>query len=472
MAGRRSRFRVLAVPAVTLVAVMLVALVGRSIGRTPAAVLVLGDSIAGSSFLGAGRPVTGGWPARLDALLGDRADVRNAAAGGVTLALDGLHEDIPSVRTTFTAAVRAAPPADVALVAAGRNDLHHASDETLQAAVDDIARQAAALGVRVYFLTLLPTSTAYGSRALTEAQRLRFNAYLRSRYPRSLVDADRAVDPQSTGLLPAASDGGDGFHLSPEGSMRIAAAAAAALTGGGAVPPVALGAVDVLRVTGDTVSLEGWALDESAPTAPATLRVTVDGAAVPATVTATRRADVDAYVHFGAGPDHGFAARVPVPAGRHLVCAAAMGPGSVPFGLGNGCGEVTTVVAPPCARISDWERFLLVPGDWSGGFRWTMTLSCRDGTTFTVSDRSDGAGPPAVAPRQVDGTTLIVTRVHVRADLARPGDMPWFEYTYAGRSYWIRVDLAGVAGYGRYASITESWNAPGHVAWVDGLQLP
>ena len=464
----RRRAAAAAVLVAVLAAGVAVALV-RAPAAEPVQIAVLGDSIAGSTFFGADRPVRGGWPADLDANLGDRAAVRNEAAGGVTLALDGLHEDIPSVRTTFTAAVRAAPAASVAIVAAGRNDLYHATDQALQAAVDDIAAQAASIGVRVYFATILPTSTAYAARDITEGQRLRLNAFLRARYPSRLVDADRAVDPAGTGLLPPAADGGDGFHLSPDGSLRVAAAAAAALTSTRAVTAVARGAVDAVQAADARVALRGWALDESAPAAPATLRVSVDGVATPVAVTVTPRPDVDAYVHFGAGPHHGFAAEVAVAAGRHRVCTSAEGPGATLVTLANGCVDVdaTPVVAPPCLRITNWERFLV-----AGVFRWTMTLSCRDGTTVTVEEVAGGPPLPSpVATRTVEGRPLTVSRVHLRADLARPDDMPWFEYAYDGRAYWVRVDLSGIAGLGRYATITESWSGPGHVAWVDGARL-
>ena len=39
------------------------------------------------------------------------------------------------------------------------------------------------------------------------------------------------------------------------------------------------------------------------------------------------------------------------------------------------------------------------------------------------------------------------------------------------RSFWLRMDVVGTTSAGRWATMAESWNAPGHHLWVNGTMI-
>ena len=83
-------------------------------------------------------------------------------------------------------------------------------------------------------------------------------------------------------------------------------------------PPI--GDVEAVGVSGQTITVSGWALDPDT-TNPTSVRIDVDSVSQDF-VANTPRADVGAA--FGKGNNHGFAAKVPFPAGTHQVCVYAL----------------------------------------------------------------------------------------------------------------------------------------------------
>jgi hypothetical protein len=104
------------------------------------------------------------------------------------------------------------------------------------------------------------------------------------------------------------------------------------------------GSLDAATVTGRTVSMRGWALDEDAPTTPLAVHIYVDGRYAGRTSADRPRADV-ARVYPGTGTSHGYTVSLDVAAGRHQVCVYALdaGPGTLNPRLG--CATLTVAAA-------------------------------------------------------------------------------------------------------------------------------
>jgi hypothetical protein len=104
------------------------------------------------------------------------------------------------------------------------------------------------------------------------------------------------------------------------------------------------GNAESAKVSGRSVALTGWALDQDTRTSPLAVHVHVDGKYSRA-VTANRfRPDVGAAFP-GTGTAHGYAGSVDVPPGTHTVCTYAMNTGPGPKYTRLGCHRVTIAAA-------------------------------------------------------------------------------------------------------------------------------
>jgi uncharacterized protein with LGFP repeats len=101
-----------------------------------------------------------------------------------------------------------------------------------------------------------------------------------------------------------------------------------------------LGSLDGLSVSGRTVSVSGWAVDEDVPTQELTVQVNVDGRLGTRVTADTDRGDVGRAFP-AAGRSHGYLAGVDVPAGRHQVCVYALNGGAGTEHTALGCRTVT-----------------------------------------------------------------------------------------------------------------------------------
>ena len=86
------------------------------------------------------------------------------------------------------------------------------------------------------------------------------------------------------------------------------------------VPALLAGVADTIKADSSGVIVDGWVFDPDAIGTGARVGVVIDN--VETLVTADQpRPDVDAFYH--AGPNHGFAARIPTSLGQHTVCVVA-----------------------------------------------------------------------------------------------------------------------------------------------------
>lgn len=107
----------------------------------------------------------------------------------------------------------------------------------------------------------------------------------------------------------------DADDLGPGGRRRIACRS---LDAGASTPP--RGNVDGFATDATSATVSGWAFDPD-HAGPVAVDVTVNGTRAATVVADDPRPDVGQA--FGIGPDHGFAARVALPAGASTVCATA-----------------------------------------------------------------------------------------------------------------------------------------------------
>jgi hypothetical protein len=109
-----------------------------------------------------------------------------------------------------------------------------------------------------------------------------------------------------------------------------------------------IGSLDQASLNGNAINVAGWALDPST-TAPITVHVYVDGAAVAITANGSRP-DVGA-VFPGLGSGHGYTATIGTVPGTHQVCAYGIGVGT-PVNTPLGC---RTVVVPDSGPFGNLE---------------------------------------------------------------------------------------------------------------------
>ncbi|HJP99960.1 MAG TPA: SpoIID/LytB domain-containing protein [Jatrophihabitans sp.] len=154
--------------------------------------------------------------------------------------------------------------------------------------------------------------------------------------------------------------------------------------------PAPIGNLDEKAMTGPhTLTVRGWALDQSNGGAPTNVNVTLDGVAraVPANLP---RPDVQAVYHTGS-PDHGFQTTVTVPSGQHRVCVTALAlTGSVTASLG--C-TVLTIGADAVGHVDS------VTNDGAGNYRlvgWTLDPDDHGGPS-QVRVYVDSGGSPQPA---------------------------------------------------------------------------
>jgi len=92
-----------------------------------------------------------------------------------------------------------------------------------------------------------------------------------------------------------------------------------------------IGNLEIATVSGGWLQIRGWAFDPDGPTTPVSMSATVNGGAPMAITANVSRADIaTAYAAYGAGPNHGFTALVPLPSGTSSVCLTLtnIGPGA------------------------------------------------------------------------------------------------------------------------------------------------
>jgi len=87
------------------------------------------------------------------------------------------------------------------------------------------------------------------------------------------------------------------------------------------------------------VTVSGWAIDPDTAD-PINVDVWVDGAFTAKALANVNRPDV-AAAHPAYGPDHGFGATIPLPAGSHDVCVYALNTGSGTSNKALGCKTVS-----------------------------------------------------------------------------------------------------------------------------------
>ncbi|GIG20189.1 hypothetical protein Cch01nite_09130 [Cellulomonas chitinilytica] len=193
------------------------------------------------------------------------------------------------------------------------------------------------------------------------------------------------------------------YDLLPTLRARVAAVANAAVVDS----PV--GAWEGLESTPSTVTVSGWALDRQT-TAPLLVDVVVDGRVTVATADRTRT-DVGA-AYPAAGPAHGFAVTLPVPAGRHVVCVDMVRPGSTGV-VSLGCRAASVVNHAPIGVVEQ----LQVSGVTLTVSGWTLDPDSEESTSVHV---------------YVDSVGVAVTADVGRADVAAAyghGELHGFAYS-------------------------------------------
>jgi lysophospholipase L1-like esterase len=201
------------------------------------AVTVLGDSITdgrGSTTNGNDR-WTDALANRL-AVAGHKIGVLNHGIGGGHVLLDGLG---PNAMSRFDRDVLAQPGARWLIVFEAINDIgtfdrdgsksqaeHDVLVRQLMLAYAQMIEKAHVAGLKIYGATITPFMDCepYHPKAITEADRVAVNAWIRQHFD-AVLDFDAAVrDRERPDHLAKAYDSGDGLHLSPAGYRALAAA--------------------------------------------------------------------------------------------------------------------------------------------------------------------------------------------------------------------------------------------------------
>ena len=201
------------------------------------AVVALGDSITdgrGSTTNGNDR-WTDALAARLAAAKRN-VGVLNKGIGGGHVLLDGLG---PNAMSRFDRDVLAEPGARWLIVFEAINDIgtfdpdgskptpaHDELVRQLTTAYGQMIAKAHDAGIKVYGATITPfmDCAPYHPKAITEADRVAVNAWIRTHFD-AVLDFDSAVrDPARPDHLSPVYDSGDGLHLSPAGYRALAAA--------------------------------------------------------------------------------------------------------------------------------------------------------------------------------------------------------------------------------------------------------
>ncbi|WP_434590099.1 SGNH/GDSL hydrolase family protein [Streptomyces sp. A5-4] len=191
-------------------------------GKAQGAVVVIGDSITDgvTSTAGANRRWTDVLADRLDG----RYSVLNQGISGNRLLMDGTG---PSALSRFDRDVLSRSGAKAVVIALGINDIlrppHEADPARITQALEQLARQARAGGLRVVGATLMPFEGTRVHTPQLEAVRDAVNNRIRAGgIFDTVVDFDRALrDPYAPDRLLPAYDSGDHLHPSDAGYRRM-----------------------------------------------------------------------------------------------------------------------------------------------------------------------------------------------------------------------------------------------------------
>ncbi|HEX2902340.1 MAG TPA: NlpC/P60 family protein [Jatrophihabitans sp.] len=167
------------------------------------------------------------------------------------------------------------------------------------------------------------------------------------------------------------------------------------------------GRLDAAAVSGNTVTVTGWAVDPDAASTPLRIMASVDGNAVaPAGLAAVARPDVAAVVH--SGPMQGYRFTLTLTNGQHQVCtgAANVGPGA-PNNLG--CATVQIgQPAPTPAQVAAHSP--------TGKLEAAAAVNAHMLSVRGWASDPDNRGYPLVVVGYTDG----VAHTPMRASLPRP----------------------------------------------------
>ncbi|MCM0640317.1 N-acetylmuramoyl-L-alanine amidase [Cellulomonas wangsupingiae] len=185
-----------------------------------------------------------------------------------------------------------------------------------------------------------------------------------------------------------------------------------------------VGFLDAVGSDGSSVRVEGWALDTDDATAPVQVHVYAGSTFVGAVTADQARQDI-AAAYPGAGAAHGFAANLPIAAGRHRICVYAI---NAPAGVnpGLGCRQVDVVNPEPVGFVDEVVR--------------TSPQSVR--VSGWAVDTGAGAGPVQV--HVYAGASFLGA---VSADQARPD--VGAAYRWAGERHGFSFEVPLAAGPAR-----------------------
>lgn len=182
-------------------------------------VRVVGDSVAAGWMLS---PASVAWPARLaDRLWGeDHSRLAVDAVGGRCLVAAGCAET-PIAQTWTTEVLGASPQPSTVILAAGENDVSRVSASVIEAAIEQLVDQAAAVGVRVLVATIPPQESSRWQTWWTWGPvMLQVNDWIRATYPADVIDFHAAL-VASNGWMRTVCESGDGVHPNRYGHVDL-----------------------------------------------------------------------------------------------------------------------------------------------------------------------------------------------------------------------------------------------------------
>jgi uncharacterized protein YkwD len=226
-----------------------------------------------------------------------------------------------------------------------------------------------------------------------------------------------------------------------------------------------VGAVEVATLSGNTLTLSGWAVDPDQPTAAATVTVTdkpTSGATVTTKLVADKPSPAAAAAVPGAGNNHGFSGTTTVTgAGVHTICATVTGVRNAAVSTALDCKTVTVAGAvkpvgafdtisapnPNTVAITGWAADPAAPTKAS---TITVKITNAAGTTVTKNIPAGQAYPTDVAaglgknhaftttlPLASDGANTVCVTAVSTTDAALTTDLGCKAVTVNWLSGWL-----------------------------------